>query len=249
MSREWYFARGKIIDVSGAPLAFPDAHPDSGDYILLMNPTKQEAEIEITFFFEDRDPVKQQTRLAAERVAQHPLHVKAKDILPWNVEYGCRVVSSVPLICQRTNGQWLPNDDVTECMGSTIMHPGPLGKRETRWAYADGIICRKEGHKLEESEWVGILNPNRQDAHVTITAYHAGDRLPTKWGVTIPAERIRLIKLDDQEWVVPYELFGLMIESDLPIVVEQLRHAYEQGKYLCPRSMFDTMAYAGFGID
>jgi hypothetical protein len=243
MSTEWYFAEGRIMDMSKAPLAFPDAHPDSGDYILFMNPNKEWAEIEMTFYFEDTPPVKDHTRLAAESVAQHPLHVKSKGILPWNSYYGCRVRSNVFLICQRTRGEFIPNDPITDAMGSTIMHPGPLGEKEKCWAYADGIICKREDHPLEESEWVGILNPGHEEARLTITTYHSGDRQPTHWTETVSPQRIKIIKLDEQKWVIPYELYGLLIQSNVPVIVEEIRRAYERGKYQCARSMFDVIAY------
>ncbi len=246
MSTEWFYAKGRIIDETGSPLVFPDAHPDSGDYILFMNPSQSTAEIELTFYFEDRPPVVDHTCLGAERVAQHPLHVKSKDVLPWNTNYGVRVRSSIPIICQRTHGQWLPGDPVTENMASFILYPGPLGDKEKNWCYADGIRCWREDHLLEESEWVSILNPNPDPAELVITAYHAGDREPTRWKETVPGERIKVIKLDDQEWVIPYELYGIMVDSSLPVVVEELRHAYERGKYQCPRSIFSIIAYPGF---
>lgn len=249
MSREWFFVSGKIVDLSNIPLVFPDFHPDSGEYILFMNPTQCDAEIKITFYFEDRDPVFDFTSLKAERVAQHPLHVKSKKVLPWNVRYGCKVESSQPIICQWTHGQWKPNDDVTEAMASTMMYPGPLGEKETRWAYADGIRCYREDHLLEESEWVCILNPGDSPAHITLKAFHSVDKEPSKWEEVVDAQRIKWIKLEDQPWVVPYELYGLMLDSDQPIIVEELRHAYERGSYITPRSMFDTIAYPGFGID
>lgn len=208
-----------------------------------MNPNKEEAKIELTFYFEDIQTASDYITLAAERVVQHPLHVKSKGILPWNKNYGCRVRSNVPLICQRTRGEFIPNDPITNAMGSIIMHPGPLGEKEKCWAYADGIICKREDHPLEESEWVGILNPGHEEALLSITTYHSGDRIPTHWNEVVSPERIKIIKLDDQKWVIPYELYGLRIQSNVPIIVEEIRRAYDHGKYQCARSMFDVIAH------
>jgi hypothetical protein len=249
MSREWYFAYGRIIDESGAPLVFPDAHPDSGDYILVLNPNDAPAHLSVTFFFEDAAPVRGELTVGARRASSNPLHVVFKDQLPWNTTYGCRVASDIPIVCQRTQGQWRPNDPVTEAMGSTMLYPGPLGDRETAWAYADGIICLREDHPLVESEWVSVLNPTDTPARVAFTAYHASERDPSSWSVTVGPSSIYVAKLDDQPWVVPYELFGLTVTSDRPVVVEQIRKAYAKGDEDCPRSMFDVIPVSGLRFE
>lgn len=249
MSGEWYFAEGMIVAKSGAPLVFPDEHPDSGDYVLFLNPNKAEAHVELTFYYEDEPPAYDEVSVPGERVLQHPLHRKSKHVLKWNKYYGCRVRSNIPVICQRTRGEFIPNDPITNCMASFMMHPGPLGEREKRWAYADGIICWREDHPLVESEWVSILNPGSEEAHVEITAYHAPeDKEPSHLSVAVAPERLKVLKLDDMPWVVPYELFGLLLESDVPIVVEEVRRAYEKDHYDFARSLFNTLAFPGFEL-
>jgi hypothetical protein len=245
MSTEWYFAYGRIVDESGAPLVFPDAHPDSGDYVLVLNPSEEPAELSFTFYFEEGAPVRGRAKVGARRAASLPLHVVFKDELPWNRTYGCRVSSNVPIVCQRTQGQWRPGDPVTEAMGSTMLYPGPLGPKERQWSYADGIICLRDEHPLVESEWVALLNPGPSEAQAQLTAYHAGDREPTSWTVQVPPQQIHVIKLDDEGWVVPYELFGIIVRSDEPLVAEQIRKAYDRGDQQSPRSMFDVIPHAG----
>ena len=117
----------------------------------------------------------------------------------------------------------------------------------TEWHYVDGIILT--GGVLEESEWLSVLNPNQEDAEIRLTIFY-GDREPGSYTFTVPAERVRTLKMDDLDVVPRNRLFSVRIESNVPVAAEEVRRAYEKGHYACARSLFTVMCMpAHFGPD
>ena len=71
--------------------------------------------------------------------------------------------------------------------------------------------------------------------HLTVNHYTA------KWQMAVQPERVRVIKLDDLPFINLGHLFSVQIVSDVPIAAEEVRRAWERGKYDCARSMFTVM--------
>ncbi len=232
---EWYYADGIIMDNRGGKKI--GDHWDSGDWICLANPSSQEAHITLTVFWEDLPPRDHVLTLGAQRARNLGLH-GVKGLLEHNKLYGVRVRSDVPILAQDTRGEYEPDDPVTNAMGSTILTPGPLTEKDKELYYVDGIILA--GGVLEESEWLSVLNPNPVDAHIELTLFY-GRQEPGRYAFTVPAERVRTIKMDDLEVVPKNQLFSVKIVSDVPVAAEEVRRAYERGHYSCARSMFTVM--------
>ena len=148
-------------------------------------------------------------------------------MVPPDTRYGVRITSTAPVIVQPTRGEYSPRDPVTEAMASFVAYPGPLGARETRWAYADGLILDSD-EPLEEREWITILNPHaNRDATVAIVLLsNDGRRTQT---LVVPGERVRSLDLAGLAAVPKNVPFGVVVESDVPVVVEQVRRAYRKG--------------------
>ncbi|MCK4374232.1 MAG: hypothetical protein KAX19_02850, partial [Candidatus Brocadiae bacterium] len=92
---------------------------------------------------------------------------------------------------------------------------------------------------FNEFEWYHVLNPNMQDARVTMKCYY-GDGTRETYDYTVGAERVHWI--DNYRMVKPNNPFGIRFVSDQPIVVESERFIYglhsmeEWGAHVhCPR--------------
>jgi hypothetical protein len=235
MYTEWYYADGTIVDkLDGQKW---DGHWGAGDWICLVNPSPTDAHITLTVFFEDLPPRDHTLTLGARRARNLGLH-GVRGLLELNKLFGVRVRSDVPILAQDTRGEYEPGDSVTNAMGSTILTPGPLTEKDKELWYVDGIILA--GGILEESEWLSVLNPNAQEAHINLTIYY-GDKEPGNYSFAVPAERVRSVKMDDLEVVPKSRLFSVRIESDVPVAAEEVRRAYEKGHYSCARSLFTVM--------
>jgi len=232
---EWYYAEGMLMDNhNGTKIG---DHWDSGDWLCLVNPGDEEAHVTITVFYDDLPPREHNLTIAPRRAKQQPLHA-IENLLVHNKQYGVRVRSDVPIVAQETRGEYEPGDPVTNAMGSVILQPGPLGERDKELYYVDGIILT--GGVLEESEWLSVLNPGKSDAHVELTIYYSSKE-PGSYSFTVPAERVRCIKMDDLPMVPKNQLFSVRLKSDVPVAAEEVRRAYEKGHYSCARSMFTVM--------
>jgi hypothetical protein len=235
MYTEWYYAEGKLMDNRGGKKI--DDHWDSGDWLCLLNPSAEEAHVTITVFYEKLPPREHTLTIAPQRCKQQPLHA-IPGLLELNAQYGVRVRSDVPIVAQETRGEYEPDDPVTNAMGSVVLQPGPLTDKDRELYYVDGIILA--GGILEESEWLSVLNPNSVDADITLTIYHSQEG-PSSYEFTVPAERVRCVKMDDLPVVPKNELFSVKISSSVPVVAEEVRRAYEKGHDTCARSLFTVM--------
>jgi len=236
---EWYSAEGKLMDTRNVKIG---DHWDSGDWLCLMNPGDQVAHVTITVFYEDMEPRECALTIPPRRASQRPLHAVA-GLIEHNKQYGLRVRSTAPIVAQETRGEYEPGDPVTNAMGSTMLQPGPLGERDKELYYADGIILA--GGVLEESEWLSVLNPNREEAMVKLTIYYSKDSEPSSYEFSVPAERVGCVKMDNLPMVPKNQLFSVKIESSVPVAAEEVRRAYEKGHYSCARSMFTVMCVPG----
>jgi len=86
------------------------------------------------------------------------------------------------------------------------------------WAITEGCIPPLADKTLS------LLNVSRQNANVQVTVYYS-DRDPVgPYRLTVPAERLRRIRLDylkDPEPIPHATEYAMTINSDVPIVVQQ----------------------------
>jgi hypothetical protein len=122
--------------------------------------------------------------------------------------------------------------------------PAPIGR--TRWAIAEGWIPDESTGpepEMTSHETLCFLNTGDQDAHVEITLYFT-DREPAgPYRLTVPARRTVhqwINKLDDPEPVSKATDYAMLVESDVPIVVQHTRLDSRQAE----NALLSTIAYA-----
>ncbi len=224
---EWFYADG-IIQPDGIDPkeAMKGVWSPSREWMVLFNLSKKETTATATFYFEDMPPRTTTQKLRPRSSGYIVVH-QIPNVVPPKQLYGVRVQSPEPIIVQPSRGEYEPYNPVTAAMASFVAYPGPLGKRETKWTYADGLAISSE-RALEEWEWITILNPNTgRDANVKITFNWPDEqRVHT---LAVPAERVRTVDLFSLPIIPKNKLFGPVIESDVPVVVEQVRRCYARG--------------------
>lgn len=121
----------------------------------------------------------------------------------------------------------------------------PIGRR--RWAIAEGYIpAWSHGpQELISHETACVLNAGDADAHVTLTAFFT-DREPIgPYAITVPARRtvhVRLDRLESPARIPRATDYSVVIESDVPVVVQHTRIDTRQPE----NALMTTMA---FGAD
>jgi hypothetical protein len=122
--------------------------------------------------------------------------------------------------------------------------PGPIGR--TRWAIAEGYIpgdSTGPEPEMTSHETLCFLNAGDQDAAVEITLYFE-DREPAgPYRLTVPARRTVhqwINDLDDPEPVPKDTDYAMLVEADVPIVVQHTRIDTRQAE----AALLSTIAYA-----
>jgi hypothetical protein len=120
----------------------------------------------------------------------------------------------------------------------------PIGRR--RWAIAEGYIPpRSHGPspELTSHETICLLNASDEDARVTLRVFFA-DREPAgPYRIALPARRTRHVRINDlaePERVPVGTDYAMLIESDVPIVVQHTRLDSRQAE----NALLSTIAYA-----
>jgi hypothetical protein len=105
--------------------------------------------------------------------------------------------------------------------GSRFAHPGPLGKRETKWAYADGHT-RKDTDAMADVDWFVLLNPHETaNADVKVTFSWADTVVES--AITVPAKRVKVYRPGREAGFKFAKTFGSLFASNTPVVVEAVR--------------------------
>lgn len=119
-----------------------------------------------------------------------------------------------------------------------------IGRR--LWVIADGYLpAWSNGPKpqMESHETACVLNAGTQDANLRLTIFF-GDRSPAgPYEVRVPARRTRHVRFNDltEPEPVPRDTdYAVVIESDVPIVVQHTRLDTRQAE----NGLFSTIAYA-----
>ncbi|RCK76839.1 MAG: hypothetical protein ANABAC_3264 [Anaerolineae bacterium] len=223
-------------------------------WMLIVNLNSQEdAEVNLTFYYQDEPPRDFTFRLAAGRQGRLHFSDEPDNLGTINLPPGCeprkrfgvRVRSSQPVVVQATAGDRIGEERITNSMATYLYHPGPLGEAEKTWMYVDCVYLASDRFPLEEREWLSVLNPNPQTAHCTVTFIPGGDvdvgsqaSRPIEASVAmvqhtfeVPAERLFSILISDWQDVLPNQPYAVRVDSDLPITLQGIRHIFERGKY------------------
>lgn len=119
-----------------------------------------------------------------------------------------------------------------------------IGRKQ--WAIAEGYIptwSTGPGPELESHETLCLLNATDKGARVTFTVFFA-DREPAgPYTLEVAARRtkhVRLNELDDPEPVPRGKDFAVVVESDVPIVVQHTRLDSRQAA----NALMTTIAFA-----
>jgi hypothetical protein len=122
--------------------------------------------------------------------------------------------------------------------------PRPIGR--TRWAIAEGWIpdgSTGPEPDMTSHETLCFLNTGDEDAHIDITLYFS-DREPAgPYRLTVPARRTVhqwINRLKDPEPVPIATDYAMLVESDVPIVVQHTRLDTRQAE----AALLSTIAYA-----
>lgn len=104
---------------------------------------------------------------------------------------------------------------------------GSIGHK--RWAIAGGCIpVHSSGIEPAHTshERLSIMNPGRAPAHLKITAFWENRDPVGPYDISISPRRIRVVRLNDlvnPEALVLGEEYGLVVESDVPVVIQMLQ--------------------------
>lgn len=120
-----------------------------------------------------------------------------------------------------------------------------IGRR--RWVIADGYIpswSHGPYPQMKSHETACILNAGEKDAQIRITVFFS-DRDPAgPFNAVVPARRtshIRFNDLSDPEAIPCDTDYSVLIESNVPIVVQHTRLDTRQSA----NALFSTIAYGG----
>lgn len=220
--------------------------------IVNLNP-KEEAEVTLTFYYQDEPPKDFTFRLAAGRQGRLHFSDEPDNLGTINLPPGCeprkrfgvRVRSTQPVVVQATGGDRIGEERITNSMATYLYHPGPLGEAEQTWMYVDCVYLASDRFALEEREWLSVLNPNPQTAHCRVTFIPGGDVdvssrasrqieasvATVEHTFEVPPERLFSILISDWQDVLPNQPYAVRVDSDLPITLQGIRHIFERGKY------------------
>jgi hypothetical protein len=193
-------------------------------HLLAFNPGSIDADLTLTFYFEDREPVSIQQKAPAGQSTE-------SNYGNWPVKPGQRfalkVDSTQPLACQSTIGWNVTLNDygphaktlspggIRECAKSY----NAIGELAVDWYLPDGIVIDMvDKIYVRESEWALILNPGDQPACVTLALHYKDIEVHT---VTVPVRRLMAVHMD--EIARRNSHYGVHFQSDQPVAIQWLR--------------------------
>lgn len=197
-------------------------------HLVVLNPGTRAAELNVTVFFEDREPT--QFKLKAGSRASTESNFENWPVQP-GTRFALRVESSEPVICQATVG-WTNTGNNYKPNAPTR---SPRGVREAaksymslttlaeQWYLADGIVIDQPANLwIRESEWALVLNPSDESARVTMTLLDG--KKPRQHVVEVPARRLKRVFMDE---IVSHNChYGVRFASNRPVAAQWLRAVY-----------------------
>lgn len=199
-----YFAYGYEKDIPGDPNR-------EATYIFLFNPTKHNAEVTATIYYEN--PENEPSQLTCSVPSEGRTLVLGwskigRDVVAKNARFGTKLLSTEPIIAELGMASYWPEDDHKTRDMNFVFGAPTLSKV---WYHAYGYSGYPKAEKgLKETFYVYILNPNKKDAELDLTVYYT----PFLWGpepedrdaseptksehkVVVPGEHMKAVLLDD----------------------------------------------------
>lgn len=200
----------------------------SVSHLVMLNLSAETVDVTATAYFENQPPL-------SFPLKAKPNQSTETNSLQWpvpaNIHFGLILESKLPLVCQVTTG-W---NNTNHQYGPDAVTQSPKGKRETArstnaitrlrrtWAIADGIVLdAPTGLWIKEDEWLLLLNPGKEPAHVRLDLM--GPTQTPVPEIMVPAERLKRVQMSGL--VVPNQNYGVRVTSSNPIAVQWLRHVY-----------------------
>lgn len=117
-AREWVIAEGYIPPESHGPQPQMLSH----ETVCILNASDEDANVEITIFYKDREPVGPYKLTVAARRTQHVRFNDLRDPepIPRDTDYSSVIRSDVPIVAQHTR---LDSRQAQNALLSTIAYP------------------------------------------------------------------------------------------------------------------------------
>ncbi|MDI7275182.1 MAG: sensory rhodopsin transducer [Anaerolineae bacterium] len=101
----------------------------------------------------------------------------------------------------------------------------------TEWYYADGMIVDRLGRMIgdhwESGDWICLVNPGPQEAHITLTVFYE-ELPPREHSLTLGARRAMNRALHAIPGLLEHNLlYGVRVRADVPILAQDTRGEYE----------------------
>ncbi|SEN06649.1 hypothetical protein SAMN05216388_1001285 [Halorientalis persicus] len=114
---QWAIPEGYIPETSHGPLEL-----ESHETICLLNATDDDAHVEVTVYFEDREPVgPYEVTVPAERTTHVQFNEFEAPEIPRGVAFASVIESDRPVVCQHTR---LDSRQAENALLSTVAYPG-----------------------------------------------------------------------------------------------------------------------------
>jgi hypothetical protein len=216
-----------------------------GTELRFWNPTSFDTTVRMTVYYSDRNPV--QLPEFPIKAGGNPLLVYPKDdpehfkdVGPW----GMKLVSDSIIMVDHIGGRGRKGPPEHEKFRGGCNDSLAKDRLSRLWYFSDGLALIWDPDTapfpFNEFEWYHVLNPNKQDAQVTMKCYYS-DGSREDYEYTVKAERVQFI--DNYGMVKTNNPFGIRFVSDQPVVAESERFIYglrggfnEWGAHLhCPR--------------
>jgi len=204
MSTVNYFAYGHEKDIPGDPNR-------EATYIFLFNPTKHDANVTATIYYEDPKLKPDQFTCSVPSEGRTLVLGWSKigrDVVKKNVRFGGKFISTEPIVAEFGMASYWPEDDHKTRDMNFVMGAPELSKV---WYHAYGYAAYpKAENALKETLYAYILNPGKEDSEIDITVYYT----PFLWGpkpedrdaseprrsqhkIVVPGEHMKAFLLDD----------------------------------------------------
>lgn len=96
-----------------------------------------------------------------------------------------------------------------------------LGKKI--WVFADGDLPPQGKQEPLGHEALMVLNTNDKDAHLSLDIFYEDKDPVVGVKITVPAKRVNCFRMDfpigEQKLSIPFGQYALVVNSDVPVVV------------------------------
>lgn len=194
-------------------------------HLLAFNPGDRDVMMEVTVFFEDKEPLR--FKLPAPAKCSTESNWEGWGCIPPGTKFAYRVECEIPLALQVTIGQ---NNTGNDYSPKAKGYPDKV--RETVLSYLPGIAAKEhylpdgivivspETIWVLEHEWLILCNPNQEPAKIAVeTMFRKGDS--QSFELTLPPERIQYVFMDEK--VPTLRHYGAKVTSDNPVSAQWLR--------------------------